>query len=134
MKQGCRDGTCGNADDGEYRPGQCRTCWHKIHNPEYAAVIIAAARPKTAEIQLAPGRAVASVRPTAAKKDCRFRGPELTGVERQQLYDAGQTQITHGRKFALCTKPGFSLEGRAMCQCAVKGQPICGQPCPGFAL
>ena len=81
-------------------------------------------------------RALMASQPASLKlnreEPCQFRGPELTGPERQALFDAGQKHITHNRRFAFCTKPGFELEGRAVCPCAIEGQPRCGVGCSGY--
>lgn len=70
--------------------------------------------------------------PRRDSRPCRHRGPELTGPEREALHAAGQTHVTHSRKFALCMRPEFFLTGVAVCGCKVKGRYTCDYTCRGY--
>ncbi len=71
---------------------------------------------------------------SAARGPCRWRGEELTGPQRVSLHEAGQTWVDHVRVWALCGRPGFALEGQAVCPCGAGDRQACGPTCPGYEV
>ncbi len=107
--------------------------------PSITITAVAGSFVTCSEMEMARLRAIRASRPKTVLEakipfdpPCQFRGPDLTGPERQALFEAGQTHVTHNRRFALCMKPGFELEGRAVCPCTIEGQPRCGVTCSGY--
>jgi hypothetical protein len=66
-------------------------------------------------------RATAATAATADPPDCRHRGPDLTGPQREA---AG---LGHGRRWALCLSPAYHRSGTPVCPC-----DGCGPACPGY--